>query len=741
MDSQRTNFILGRGEKLTGPIEHVSAPVEKVDPYTIDEAEELLRPQFQEAVRQLDELPDLACPNNQTVFAVTLHPEYIAKSYYPEQLIQELGGTEIGSRATMIKPKKWAKKRAPEAVRSVTLFLRGSRDDFREVPSKLQSTDAFGKATHDLIKIEEVQPITSIERVRQSGTGKKKVRYEIVLHASADAEDGFIIDGFQKYIESIGLKIDINRRLFADGLCFMSMDASPNQAEEISSYSFVRVVREMPQLRPISRSGKLNFKITLPNTPPVNPDVKVAVFDSGVPAKSILDPWVRPFETPGIGPAVSGQEYHGGAVTGAVLFGPLSDSEPIATPYCYVDHYRVLDTNTGANGDDDLLDVLKRIQDVLEGTNYSFVNLSLGPNMTIEDDEPHAWSTILDRIFFEQDILAAIAVGNSGKSDRTSGLARVQPPSDCVNGTAVGAADSAGTKWDRAPYSSVGPGRAPGIVKPDIVAFGGSRGEPFNVVDVFTGEATPDAGTSFASPAALRTGIGVRAHFGTDLSPMAIKALLLHMADDGGHDRTDVGWGRVPLDFREMMSTDDHEVRVMFQGVLSPAETIKAPIPLPHNQLKGNVDISATVVYLAPTNPQDTANYTSAGLDIVFRPHADKKTKDPGRQVHPDTKSFFSKNDYELFDDPLSYKAHIWETARTNKITMRGTSLKDPAFNLHYNARDGVGNAGKNAQQIRYAMVITISAKNHPDLYNQVVNRYRALLEPLRPVIQVPVRA
>src|SRR3546814_6609737 len=50
----------------------------------------------------------------------------------------------------------------------------------------------------------------------------------------------------------------------------------------------------------------------------------------------------------------------------SVLFGPLSDTEPVATPYCYVDHYRVLDANTGANGDDDLLDVLKRIQDVLE---------------------------------------------------------------------------------------------------------------------------------------------------------------------------------------------------------------------------------------------------------------------------------------------------------------------------------------------------------------------------------------
>jgi hypothetical protein len=221
---------------------------------------------------------------------------------------------------------------------------------------------------------------------------------------------------------------------------------------------------------------------------------------------------------------------------------------------------------------------------------------------------------------------------------------------------------------------------------------------------------------------------------------MALKALLLHVAQDGGFDRTEVGWGRIPLDFRELMSTDDHAVRVLYQGVLSPAESIKAPIPLPSSSIKGKVEVAATVVYLTPTNPQDTANYTNAGLDIVFRPHSGKKKKQ--QQVHPDTKPFFSKNDYELFDDPLTYKAHIWETARTNSKSMLATSLHEPAFNLHYNARDGVGAAKKSAaQQIRYAMVVTVSAPNHPTLYNEVFTRYRALLEPLKPVVQIPVRA
>ena len=43
-----------------------------------------------------------------------------------------------------------------------------------------------------------------------------------------------------------------------------------------------------------------------------------------------------------------------------------------------------------------------------------------------------------------------------------------------MNALAVGAADDTGTGWARAPYSAIGPGRSPGVVKPDLMAFGGN---------------------------------------------------------------------------------------------------------------------------------------------------------------------------------------------------------------------------------------------------------------------------
>ena len=96
-------------------------------------------------------------------------------------------------------------------------------------------------------------------------------------------------------------------------------------------------------------------------------------------------------------------------------------------------------------------------------------------------------------------------VGNTGAEDRESGEARIQVPSDCVNGLSVGAANTTHADWCRAPYSSWGPGRSPGVVKPDLVQFGGIDTQPFVV---YTRGAVPTLaqtwGTSFAAPAALR---------------------------------------------------------------------------------------------------------------------------------------------------------------------------------------------------------------------------------------------
>jgi hypothetical protein len=73
---------------------------------------------------------------------------------------------------------------------------------------------------------------------------------------------------------------------------------------------------------------------------------------------------------------------------------------------------------------------------------YQFINLSLGPDLPIEDTEVHAWTSVIDDLLSDGETLMTVAVGNNGEMDRESGNARIQVPSDCVNALAVGACDT-----------------------------------------------------------------------------------------------------------------------------------------------------------------------------------------------------------------------------------------------------------------------------------------------------------
>lgn len=314
-------------------------------------------------------------------------------------------------------------------------------------------------------------------------------------------------------------------------------------------------------------------------------------------------------------------------------------------------------------------------------------------------------------------------------------MARIQPPSDCVNALGVGACDSRSGEWKRASYSCIGPGRCPGFVKPDIVAFGGSYKEPFWVLDSTNiGTATAQQGTSFAAPNALRVGIAARAHFGPILSPLAIKALLIHRAQDRGFSREEIGWGNIPTDIAGLMICDDDAIHILYQDELKPKKWIRAPIPLP-DTLEGNVTIAATICYATKTDPQDPINYTRSGIEVTFRPN-DQKFKEMD-QYHPNSKTLFGKGVYGATEQELRAESHKWETVMHVSKTMRSSSLSNPVLDIHYLTR-AKGREVKSSDKMPFALVVTIKAPRTKDIYNKTLVRHR-VLQQLRPVIKIPI--
>jgi hypothetical protein len=746
------NYLLGRGERLVEKLEPVRRPLKKKDPYSFDVARSRLTPKIGQAVREIAELPTEACPHNESVAAVTLHPSYLAKTFFPTALFAAVGLEPVGSKPRQILPEKGAKKPTKKQVQqkiqptspTADVFVAGDRRKFLRWAQNVSAWTPATPGAEELVRIEDVRHIPPEERIKPMRSTSSAPLLEVVLHRG----DPYILESFREYLRGLGVKVDLDHRIQVQGLCFLPVRVPTELHEEMAKFSFLRVAREMPslrELRPVGWTGVLRsappaFKATLPAAEPLNSELRVAVFDGGIPKGVLPKNLVERKTAPPVGTPSPQSQAHGLGVTSALLYGSLETGAEPSPPFTSVVHYRVVDENTRHDPQGQYFDVLNRIMDVLRQNHFDFVNLSLGPDLPIEDDEVHVWTATLDEHFSHGNTLVTVAAGNSGEDDWDVGNARIQAPADGVNMLSVGASDSALEKWRRAPYSSIGPGRSPGLVKPDILAFGGSPSHPFWVPDMNRpGYTTPIQGTSFASPAALRAAIGIRTFLGSVVQPIALKALLIHHSNPQKLDQREVGWGRIPTDLERLITCPDGTAHVLYQGELEPGRYLRARIPLPAMGLKGNVTITATFCYATETDPQDPLNYTRAGLEIAFRPDKDRFSEtEYGTSKSAKTKTFFSRKHYAT-EEELRRDAHKWEPCLKASNTCRASSLNDPVFDIHYNARLGGGNY-VGAKPIPYALVVTVQAKHLPDIYNRIAQRYRTQLEPLRPVIQIPIR-
>ena len=83
-------------------------------------------------------------------------------------------------------------------------------------------------------------------------------------------------------------------------------------------------------------------------------------------------------------------------MSSAFLFGPIQPNGTAARPFAYVDHLRVLDKDAETEDPLELYRTLGFVEQVLLSRQYQFINLSLGPDLPIEDTDVHAWTSVID---------------------------------------------------------------------------------------------------------------------------------------------------------------------------------------------------------------------------------------------------------------------------------------------------------------------------------------------------------
>lgn len=741
--ARENNLLLGNGEKLTRQVTVPSGGGDKTAPYSFARARRRAQSALTTVVADIATLPPAACPDDQAVARMTMHPRYLSKTDFPETLLAAVGLRAIGSRPRSVTPQRWGVKKHPDSAISEEMFVAGSRENFSNWKDQLPLWTERTRGAQELPHVEEVAPFRAVDKLRSVPSAPATVAFEIVLHNGGISH---MADAFEAYARSLGADVLMNLRRTVGGLTFLPIRTAPAVIEDIAKFSFVRIARAMPSLRPIApriTRGTSGRAVSLPPGPVLDNTLRAVVFDGGLPDDS-LSAYATAIDADGVGAAVPDLQVHGLGVTSALLFGPIDPAKALQTPLCHVDHVRVLDTATTTTTDVQYYDVLVRILKYLDANpgRYAFGSLSIGPNLAVDDTDVSVWTAELDPRLAPARMLVTSAVGNDGELDAAAGLNRVQPPSDSVNMLSVGSANSQGTTWSRAPYSCVGRGRSPGLVKPDGVTFGGSDGELFMMlVPGSTPRVSGDQGTSYAGPYGLRQGIAIRAQIGPDANALITRALMIHRADPSTNSQVDVGWGRFESDPLRLITCDDEEAIVLFKGELPIGQHLRAPIPLPDSGLVGPITITATLVISPQVEPQFPGMYTQSGLEVAFRPHAERYRVTNGkRSKHPITRPFFSpKNLYGSSEYILRDDGHKWEPCRRGSLTYkRPSALLRPVFDIYHHTRE---NGGRSSQPrpIPYALVVGVRAPQVPDLYNKVVRSYQNVLVQLRPRVQIPV--
>ncbi|MCG7495611.1 S8 family peptidase [Vibrio sp. Of7-15] len=715
------NFIIGYGESLTDKVEVKSGGGSKKHPYTFSEARDRLVQDLSVVIEDIDSKPVEQCANGEVVIKFIQHPSYLAKSYYPTSLFNKYDIQDVGSKSLRIKPQNWAVKKHPEQGLTSCIFVSGTREKFEAMLNSIKH-DNLPDGTKEIIQsIENVSSIKPEEKIKHVDIEQQELKLEVVLHASE--EDSAVRKSFGDYSNTLGGTVDWERAKIVGGLTFLPVTIHNGHEQELAEFSHLRALRSMPKLRfnrPDATRMSLKDAFSLPKFKALNNDFKVCIFDGGIGNEHVIKEWVTEYIPSDVDMGHPSLLAHGSEVCSTYLFGPYNENQPIISdPYSSVDIVRVL---SASDTDPDLFDVLTRIEDVLKQKEYKYINLSLGPRLAIDDDDVHVWTSVIDRLLQDGHCFATVAIGNDG--DLEGEYARIQPPSDMVNCFAVGASNTEGNAWKRASYSCVGPGRSPGVVKPDGIIFGGSNEELFKVYSPLTHSIVGTLGTSYAAPYALRVAAGVDAITDFDLSAPTVKALMVHHANKEGNDQNDVGWGLLPNSPEAVVECLDDEAIVVYQGELNKSEHLRIPIPVPEGIDCTWVHLKATFCFNAITDPEHPLHYTRSGLDIVFRGNESKVT---GEATHADTKTFFSVGNLYETEEDLREDAHKWETCISRSQRFKKATLLNPVFDVKYHAREKGGGVQKELEPLKYSLVLSIRAEGDTNTYNMVLQQNQTL--------------
>ena len=243
------NFLLGRGERLTKSVGFHSGFGASEPPYQWGGRRAHIVTQLRSLSEYFKKLPAAACPLDQVVSIVELHPQYYSRSAFPEALLRASGLRLVGSMPTMIKPRAGRGSVDDEGAPSTAMFLAGTRRAYDNVLTATSRLTPDDPLTLEWLKIESLQPQTEEQRIG-GPISTQTATLEIVLHFDALIDYRWE-DQFIEFATEAGVELDPVLQYQSRGLWFLAARGNVAAAKRMAHFSFVRSVRPMPKMRVI----------------------------------------------------------------------------------------------------------------------------------------------------------------------------------------------------------------------------------------------------------------------------------------------------------------------------------------------------------------------------------------------------------------------------------------------------------------------------------------------------------
>lgn len=754
--ASQENMLFGNGIEFVEGLERQSSNnTPKISDEEFSNALSFLMPQMKRVTQQITELDnDFKMPN--TVLNIKIKPEYLAKSKKIDELYNKSDLQRVGSFPITEEDSESEKDKKTRIE-----YLRGPADNLDQL---FRQMDDGNKITNNLraeiIRIEEISLATVEEKLSLLPSDWNSGRAYLILHPMADEQ--LLLAKVKQLLPGQNYN-DWKMFRASDGLIYLSMKLSRSEINSLAPFNALRQV--MPQ-----RGGGLTqVEGEFDHEPNVYSQddysanelgpLTVGQIDGGILTdKNAYLSEIKEIAHVTSNPSNFFQE-HGTSVGSVLMYGDLNNVIPgdQISATSRIKTIRVLPTGMVTEKeknveDFDFVEAASLIAKVVpQNPDVKVWNVSVGPfGPVLVDDIVGPLTEVLDNLAFKFKILFCVAVGNTG--DLGGGeWARIQTPSDMVNGIAVGGYYiNEKNDISLANYTSIGPGREGGVIKPDVLAHGGFINDKVLTFATYNYILNGAYGTSFATPLVARAAVQLLSA-NRNMEVLDTKALVIHEAtlhesdipiNRGGHGFvSDIG---------NVLESNDDEYRILYSSEMSTGSYVKLDIPMPDlDDLKSNkFEFAWTVCVMSPVSATEVDEYVQCTAEVGFHPDSTKYTynhesqhvtlneSDP--QVERLLADGWTRGAFPTSNPGKKYKQLTeqslrdklkWDTVKSDRVNKQKKSINHPFLVLHGLSRDG------SHTRIPYSVVVTVRAKEDNNLY-QMVKAKHPILEPINNIVR-----